>query len=295
MKKLMTLVAVAAVMAATSSQAQIVFNGGAGDSWFTGASWDGGVAPGAGDDVWLNTGGSPTVDGAGAVGNNMTIGLFGFVGSLTVDAGGDLTAAQIIISNDTADSGSVLNNGLISVSGNTYLHAGTADFVNNGTLNSSVNLILGNVASGVSTFTNTGDITVGAGLYPALAGTGTFNMLGGTVNTAAYNMNQAGTGHLQLDGGVINATGLGLNGSANNTMDITAGTMIIDGDRSGDLLYVASLGYITAYGGSGTVLADYDNINPGQTTLYAIPEPATLGLVGLMGGGLLWIRKRFTI
>ena len=29
--------------------------------------------------------------------------------------------------------------------------------------------------------------------------------------------------------------------------------------------------------------------------LTVIPEPATLGLFGLLGGGLLWTRKRFTI
>ena len=30
-------------------------------------------------------------------------------------------------------------------------------------------------------------------------------------------------------------------------------------------------------------------------TIDAIPEPATFGLFALMGGGLVWMRKRFTI
>lgn len=295
MKKQIILAAVSAVMAATS-QAQIVFNGSSGDSWFTGASWDGGALPTSADDVWLNTGGSPTVDGAGAVGNTVTVGLFGFTGNLTVDAGADLTTAgAIVIANDVADTGSVVNNGLINVGTSTYLHAGTAGFVNNGTLNTA-DLILGNVASGVSTFTNTGDITTTGWLYLSLAGSGTFNMNGGTVNTATFKMDQAGTGHLQLDGGTIIAGGLGLDGSANNTIDITGGTMLVNGgDRSGDLAFVASLGYITAYGGAGTVVTEYDaGLN--QTKMYAtIPEPATLGLFALVGGGTLWVRKKFMI
>jgi len=40
-------------------------------------------------------------------------------------------------------------------------------------------------------------------------------------------------------------------------------------------------------GAGGTYV---DNVD-----LVAVPEPATLGLFGLLGGGMLWIRKRFTI
>ncbi|RKX34512.1 MAG: hypothetical protein DRP64_20010, partial [Verrucomicrobia bacterium] len=32
-----------------------------------------------------------------------------------------------------------------------------------------------------------------------------------------------------------------------------------------------------------------------DVTITPIPEPATLGLFGLIGGSMLWIRKRFTI
>ncbi len=33
----------------------------------------------------------------------------------------------------------------------------------------------------------------------------------------------------------------------------------------------------------------------GAVTFDVVPEPATLGLFGLLGGGMLWIRKRFSI
>jgi len=39
---------------------------------------------------------------------------------------------------------------------------------------------------------------------------------------------------------------------------------------------------------NGTSGIWFDNVE-------AIPEPATMGLFGLMGGGLLWVRKRFKI
>jgi hypothetical protein len=32
-----------------------------------------------------------------------------------------------------------------------------------------------------------------------------------------------------------------------------------------------------------------------DVSITAIPEPATLGMVAMLGGGILWIRKRFMI
>ena len=104
-----------------------------------------------------------------------------------------------------------------------------------------------------------------------------------------------GTGHINLYGGTITTAALGMNGTGAGTMDIEAGTLIVNGDITATLAFLQGSGWITAYGGTGTVLMDYNNINVGQTTLYAIPEPATLGMVAAFGGALLFIRRKFMI
>ena len=66
-------------------------------------------------------------------------------------------------------------------------------------------------------------------------------------------------------------------------MDITGGTLIIDDNVLDTVLEYRDNGLITAYGGAGTLLADYDDRTPGKTTVTAIPEPATIDLLGLGG------------
>ncbi len=302
MKKLLTFAAIAAIAIASTSQAANIFTGGAGagdPSWFTAANWDIG-APGSGDEAWLDTsvGYGPIVDAAGATAASMIVGIFGHDGDLTINAVGELAVVgNIIVANDVADTGSIVNNGTLGAT-LTYLHAGSATLENNGTLNTT-DLIPGHLATAVTTLSNTGDINATGLFYLTVAGDSLFNMNGGTVTVGNFNLVQAGTGHLQLDGGTIIAGALGIDGNANNTIDITEGVLIATGDHSGGLDWMAGNGaggmefpVITAYGGAGTVVADYD-VGLNQTTLYAIPEPATLGMVALMGGGILWIRKRF--
>lgn len=49
-------------------------------------------------------------------------------------------------------------------------------------------------------------------------------------------------------------------------------------------------GYAGYYAGLGSYSAGFENFS-----LEVVPEPATFGLVGLVGGGLLWIRRRSMI
>jgi len=243
----------------------------------------------------------------------------GTSGSLTVNAGGSLsTSGNFLLAENSGVSGSVVNNGTVGAN-IVYTHAGIATFENNGTIDTGT-MTLGHLAGSDSTFSNTGDINVAGVMYTTVGGnsvinmnsgtatvggtlflthanggTGTFNMNDGVVNAGALDLVQTvGTGHLNLHGGTINAPGLNVDGNANNTIDITEGVLITSGDRTGGLDWMASIGVITAYGGAGTVVSEW-NEGLNQTTLYAIPEPATLSLFGLLGGGLLWARKRFTI
>ncbi len=74
-------------------------------------------------------------------------------------------------------------------------------------------------------------------------------------------------------------------------MDITEGTMLLTGDHTPTIDGIVTAGQLTAFGGSGTILYDYDVTNLGQTTVWAvIPEPTSAMLFGI--AGLLWMVRR---
>ena len=57
--------------------------------------------------------------------------------------------------------------------------------------------------------------------------------------------------------------------TTNGRIDITAGTLIVNGDARTQINGYVSSGWFTAYGGTGTLNMDYDAINPGKTTVTA--------------------------
>jgi hypothetical protein len=107
--------------------------------------------------------------------------------------------------------------------------------------------------------------------------TGTFTLNGGTVTVMGmYGEGwSGGIGHTHINGGILNlqqwnpAQSMG----PGSTLDIENGTIIISGNKASSIhTYVAS-GQITAYGGAGTVIVDYNNLHPGATTISAINTP----------------------
>jgi len=169
-----------------------------------------------------------------------------------------------------------------------------------------VNTLLVGDGSGGALDLNTGAaLDVGNWMYVGgVAGASTLNMNDGTIDIVGnlecgnleWGTRVGGTGHINLYGGTITTGVLGMSGTGTGTMDIEAGTLIVNGDQTGAMTFLQSEGWITAYGGTGTVMMDFGVTNAGQTTLYGvIPEPATLGMVALLGGGMLWIRSRFMI
>ena len=104
---------------------------------------------------------------------------------------------------------------------------------------------------------------------------GTWIMTGGTVNAKGVQLpTDSGVGgEIYIHGGTYNvgtARG-GLNMEANGLIDITEGTLVLEGDETAKINDFIAAGQITAYGGSGTFELDFDVRNPSSTTLTAVP------------------------
>lgn len=125
-------------------------------------------------------------------------------------------------------------------------------------------------------------------------GTGTLTMTGGLISAADANALEIGvldsTGWVDLLGGTIMVGDLVI--GENGGMNITAGTLILEGDKQATILGYLNDGSITAYGGlaGAELLYDFNTTNEGKTTVAAIPEPATIALLGL--GALVLLRRR---
>ncbi len=107
-------------------------------------------------------------------------------------------------------------------------------------------------------------------------GAGTLIMSGGTVNAgeAVIPTGSGAFGHLFLNGGTYNVTKPGgLKVNANGLIDITQGTLVLEGDETAKIDSLATAGLITALGGKGVLNVDYNVRNPGKTTVTGAPAP----------------------
>lgn len=72
-------------------------------------------------------------------------------------------------------------------------------------------------------------------------------------------------------------------------IDVAGGAIYLAGDRRGQVSTMLTKEQLIAYGGSGTIDYDYD-ADAQHTYILSVPEPATIGLVGL--GIVALIRRR---
>ena len=165
-----------------------------------------------------------------------------------------------------------------------------------GTLTTSSFIVVGRNTGGEGTLNMvSGTITVGGNLYVGHTGVGTVNLTGGTITTPTIVLPHNGTGHLNLHGGILGAGALNMKQVAGTdnigTMDVGAGTLILNGNDLGAVQGYIDNGWITAYDGQGTLTLDYDEAAD-QTTLTALhtfnPVPADRGGVGPGAVELSW-------
>ena len=115
---------------------------------------------------------------------------------------------------------------------------------------------------------------------------GIWIMTGGTVYAKGVTLTTSSgvKGELLLHGGTYNIGtergGLDMD-EGNGLIDITEGTLILEGDETAKVEGLIAAGKITAYDGAGQFAVDYDGRNAGSTTVTAIqagkaynPDPA---------------------
>jgi len=259
MRKITTITLALCITAAGASAASY-WTAGSGGLWTDTGSW---------------TGGTPADNGASA---------FVKASDMGAAIGADYLAPTIEV-------------GIDAVARNLSLEVGTA------------NSITMSITGGTLTMTRGGGtsnyLRLGAG---GSTGTAILNMTGGRiwVDSSDGTYNPGGNDYVRVGSGYnaeINMSGdaqiwardlLITSGSGNIDLSDTA-LIYLKADDTTEIAAFVADGRITAYGGTGIVNYSYDVGSDLTTITASIPEPATLGLVVLVGGGLLWIRNRFGI
>jgi len=199
--------------------------------WSTPANWDLGRPPINSDRVILDALPGPTITKEGAVSGLILIGFNQPTGALTVDGGSLQTGTTSILIGRATQ-------GTLNVNGGTI---------------------------------NTGALMLGY----AQKGNGLLNMNGGTITSSgALTLGVGATtiGQVNLKGGTISASSLVMRAVAGAiaSMDVTGGTLILNGNAVATVQGYIDNGWITAYRGSGGALhLDYDVTNKGKTYLFS--------------------------
>jgi len=220
--------------------------------WDNAVNWDPNVVPTSIDKAAIRQGGDgPIIDSSTPVlVYRVVVGDWDSTSDSVEMTDGTLTAGDWIILGCGA-----VNNGTFTMS--------------DGKVNVGNHLYVGFNGTGTLDM-NEGKVDIGGHLYVGFTGTGTLNMSNGsiTVPNGTFGIaTDGGSGNVQLDGGTISCNSFSMKAGA--TMDINGGTLIVNGDAISIINGYISNGWLTGYGGTGTLAVDYNITNPGKTTVTA--------------------------
>lgn len=239
-----------------------------------GASWAGG--PASHFPVINSDAGSVTVLSVGGVAGSGT-------GELTIGTGGSLNVSSDIRLADQY----VAGNGVLNINGGTL---------------ATPQIMTGLLSGNNATINMNGGSASVSGLYrlgTTAGSTGTLNMSSGLTVAGQLEVGSYGNGVVNLSGDAILHAGIyysgeqfGVGGTGVIYLEDSA-QFLVNGDHvtSGHAGNVIALGWVAAANSGESIVANYDTANS-RTVYSVIPEPATLGLFGFIGAGLLWARKR---
>ena len=260
------------------------------------------LAPGGGVATLNMTGGTLSGLWSIAVGRGA-----GGTGTLNMTSGSIQQAQELTVGWD-GDGTMTMDGGTIAIGGPLQVNRGSTGKgvmnMNAGLISSPWEIQVDN--TGVLNMAG-GTIDVAHGMWAGngASGSGTINMTGGSIDCEWLMVpkhNAVGTGHINLDDGVITATHLefGNDADSSGTMDITEGVLIVSANELATVESLATDGYLTGHDGInrgwahdgkyGLLRWDWDDVNSGKMTVWTIPEPTTIALLGL--GGLVLLRKK---
>jgi hypothetical protein len=211
-----------------------------------------------------------------------------------------------------------MNSGIVNIGGNPFNIGGAG----NGILNlNGGSFIAGRSAPNLGTGAGNGEINIAGGSFTTRAGltvgaNGTLHVIGsGATEIGLGSDNNLDGEYIQLAGGTLKAdidaggiTKIFVDDNAEGTVqaNFAAGSILDLGFDSGfstasgtwTLLEVANADItgnptLSAASQSAGWTFNIDNSGPNGILTVSIPEPATLGMIAMMGGGLLFIRRRF--
>lgn len=268
---------------------------------------------------------------AGAVNVNNQNGLT-TTATLNIDPGGSLTAGKVTVSQNANEGILNIQGGALTVTDAVDIKAnGTFNLISGSFLNSATGARSITTDNGGGTLNIQGGsfTALGAASTDVLRlENNTINISGGTVSLTGGQVLLADTTTLSVigDAATITMDLLNLNTAGraatvnfdfdatgistidnNGFLNLSAGKLRIDGtsytggNATFDLFSspnVASLSsdvIVTGFGVEGVDYTFTQSTTENIVQLSVIPEPATLGLVAVFGGGVLFIRRRFMI
>ncbi len=211
------------------------------DRWTAPGNWSGAVVPAAGYKAYFNLAAPPCIVNSAVGGCQISIGDGGPGGVLIVTNGGNLSAGDNTAGNNDDYAWTAIG----------YDNTGEMDVESGGSVTFTYHLWIG--------------LTPGA--------IGTFIMNGGTASVAgAFGLGfSGGTGIAHINGGTLTLSQWAADSiqGSNSVLDVGGGTVVIAGNQAASVDGFIDSGQITAYGGAGTVVCNY-NGTANTTTITAI-------------------------